>query len=98
MTRQKVKTVPIHLQSKEKIELEKLLNEGNIEKLSNCSDQFFISPIVITVKKDHFIKTALDSKILNQAMHKNKYQLPNIDSLFRKHCQTHRKRQLILHH
>ena len=36
---------------KVKIELEKLLNEGHIEKLTNCSDQFFISPIVITVKR-----------------------------------------------
>ena len=48
---QKGRKVPIHLQPKVKIELEKLLNEGHIEKLNNCSDQFFISPIVITVKK-----------------------------------------------
>ena len=73
--------MPIHLQPKLKIELEKLLNEGHIEKLINCSDQFFISPIVITVKKDKSIKIALDLKILNKAIHKNKYQMPNIDSL-----------------
>ena len=48
---QKGRKVPIHLQPKVKIELEKLLNEGHIEKLNNCSDQFFISPIVITVKR-----------------------------------------------
>ena len=48
---QKGRKVQIHLQPKVKIELEKLLNEGHIEKLNNCSDQFFISPIVITVKK-----------------------------------------------
>ena len=48
---QKGRKVPIHLQPKVKIELEKLLNEGHIEKLNICSDQFFISPIVITVKK-----------------------------------------------
>ena len=59
--------MPIHLQPKVKIKLEKLLNEGHIEKLTNCSDQFFISPIVITVKKDQSIKIALDSKILNKA-------------------------------
>ena len=52
VTHQKGRKVPIHLQPKVKIELEKLLNEGHIEKLTNCSDQFFISPIVITVKKD----------------------------------------------
>ena len=65
-----------------------MLNEGHIEKLTNCSDQFFISPIVITVKKDQSIKIALDSKILIKAVHKNKYQLPNIDSLIQTISQT----------
>ena len=85
---QKGRKVPIHLQPKVKIELEKLLNEEHIEKLDNCSDQFFISPIVITVKKDQSIKIALDSKILNKAIHKNKYQMPNIDSLIQTISQT----------
>ena len=85
---QKGRKVPIHLQLKVKIELEKLLNEGQIEKLNNCSDQFFISPIVITVKKDKSIKIALDSKILNKALHKNKYQMPNIVSLIQTISQT----------
>ena len=71
-----------------KIELEKLINEGHIEKLTNCSDHFFISPIVITVKKDQSIKIALDSKILNKAIHKNKYRMPNIDSLILTISQT----------
>ena len=35
----------------------------------------------ITVKKDKSVKLALDSKVLNKAIHKNKYQMPNIDSL-----------------
>ena len=61
VTHQKGRNVPIHLQPKVKIELEKLLNEIHIEKLTNCSHQFFISPILITVKKDHSIKIALDS-------------------------------------
>ena len=72
--------MPIHLQPKMKIELEKLLNEGHIDKLTNCPDQFFVSPIVITVKKDQSIKITLSSKILIKDIHKNKYQLPNIDS------------------
>ena len=65
-----------------------MLNEGYIEKLSNCSDHFFISPNVITVKKDHSIKIALNSKILNKAIHKNKYQMPTIDSLIKNINQT----------
>ena len=62
-------------------ELERLQTEGHIEKLSSCSDEHFISPIVITVKKDQSIKLALDSKVLNKAIHKNKYQTPNIEML-----------------
>ena len=75
VTHQKERKVPIYLQPKVKIELEKLLNERHIEKLTNCSDQFFISPIVITLKKDQSIKIAIDSKILNKDIHKNKYHL-----------------------
>ena len=51
VTHQKGRKVPIHLQPKVKMELEKLLNEGHIEKLNNCSDQFFISPIFHYSKK-----------------------------------------------
>ena len=51
------------------------------EKTSKCPDKYFISPIVVTVKKDQTIKLALDSKILNKANHKNDYQIPNIDTL-----------------
>ena len=88
VTHQKGSKVPIHLQPKVKIELEKLLNEGHIEKLANCSDQFFISPIVITVKKDQSIKIALDSKNLNKSIHKNEYRMPNIDSLIQTISET----------
>ena len=88
VTHQKGRKVPIHPRPKVKIELEKLLNEGHIENLTNCSDQFFISPIVITVKKGQSVKIALDSKILNKAIHKNKYQMPNIDSLIQLISQT----------
>ena len=50
--------------------------------MQECSDKNFISPNVITVKKDHSKKLVLDSKVLNKAIHKNKYRMPNIDSLF----------------
>ena len=75
------KRVPINLQPRVSEELERLQTEGHIKKLSSCSDEHFISTIVITVKKDQSIKLALDSKVLNKAIHKNKYQMPNIDML-----------------
>ena len=78
---QKGHRVPINLQPRVSAELERLQTEGHIEKRSSCSDEHFISPIVITVKKDQSIKLALDSKVLNKAIHKDKYQMPNIDML-----------------
>ena len=41
----------------------------------------FISPLVITLKHDQSIKLALDSKLLNDAIDKNKYQMQSIDNL-----------------
>ena len=75
---QKGRRVPTNLQDRVNL---KLLEEGHIEQLNNCSDQYFISPIVITVKRDQTIKLALDSQILNNSIHKNKYQMPNIETL-----------------
>ena len=36
---------------------------------------------MITVKKDHSIKLALDAKPINRQLFKNKYQMPNVDEL-----------------
>ena len=49
--------------------------------VDNCSDQYFVSPIVISVKRDQTILLDLDSKILNKFFYKNKYQMPNTDRL-----------------
>ena len=62
-------------------EIDKLLQQGHIEKLTECSDKYFVSPIVITVKKDGSVKLALESSELNKQVHKNKYQMPNIEEL-----------------
>ena len=43
--------------------------------------QIFISPVVITAKHDQSIKLALDSKLLNDAIEKNKYQMQSINNL-----------------
>ena len=40
------------------------------ETLNNCSDQGFISPIFIPVKRNQNIKLALDSIVLNKSIHK----------------------------
>ena len=71
----------MNIQPRVTAELERLQNEGHIEKLSSCSEDHFISPIVITVEKNQSIKLALDSKELNKAIHKNKYEITNIEML-----------------
>ena len=78
---QKGRRVPISLQDKVDKEIHRLMNEGHIVKLQECSDKYFVSPIVITVKKDASIKLALESRELNKQVYKNKYQMPNIDEL-----------------
>ena len=67
---QKGRRVSINLLDKVSDELKKLAEQRHIEKLQERSDKNFISPIVITVKKDKSVKLALDSKILNKAIHK----------------------------
>ena len=55
--------------------------ECHIIKLEKCDDDCFISPIVITRKKDTSIKLALEPKLLNDQIFKNNYQMPNIHEL-----------------
>ena len=62
-------------------ELDKLIQDKQIYKLEKCPDDLFVSPVVITVKKDNSLKIALDSKKLNKAIQKNKYQMQSIDHL-----------------
>ena len=78
---QKGRKVPISLQEKVDAEIDKLLKQGHIEKLTECSDKYFVSTIVITVKNDGSVELALKSRELNKQVHKNKYQMPNIEEL-----------------
>ena len=85
---QKGRRIPIHLQERVKIELNKLIDQQHIIKLEKFSDKQFISPIVITVKKDQTVKLALDSKKIIKFIHKNKNQMPNIDLILDNIAQT----------
>ena len=55
--------------------------EGHIVKLNNFDEDCFISPRVVTRKKDGSIKLALGWKLLKNQIFKNKYQMPNIHEL-----------------
>ena len=77
----KGKRIPIHLLPKVKLCIDQLLRDGHIEKLSRCSEDCFISPIVITAKRDGSIKLALNPKLLNKQIFRNRYQMPNLFEL-----------------
>ena len=85
---QKGRRVPLHLETKVEEELKNLQNNGHITKVEKCSDEFFISPIVITVKKDKSIKLSMDSKTINKSIHKSKYQMHSVDCLVDSIAQT----------
>ena len=67
---QKSRRVPITLQDKVDNEIEKLLKQGHVDNLEECSDENFVSPIVKTVKNDGSVKLAFESKELNKRVHK----------------------------
>ena len=70
-TQHKRKRISLHPIDKVKNLLENLIDEKQIIK---CFEEYFISPVVITVKHEK-IKIALDSKKLNDVIQKIKYQM-----------------------
>ena len=59
-------------------EIKKLIKEGHIVKLDKCTIDQFVSPVVITAKKDGIVKLALDAKPMNSQIYENKFQMPNL--------------------
>ena len=72
----KGRRVPLHLLDSVKTELNRLKSEGHIKKLENCDEDRFISPIVITCKKDKSIKLALDSNFINKQIQRTNFRRP----------------------
>ena len=52
LRQQKGCPIPIHLQPAVGKEIEKLKKNGHIERATNINDNCFVSPAVITVKKN----------------------------------------------
>ena len=77
----KGKRLPIHLLPNVKLCIDQLIKDGHNKKLSRCLENCFISPIVITAKRDGSIKLALNSKLLNNQIFRNRYQKPNLFEL-----------------
>ena len=82
LIQQKGRPIPIHLQQSVGKEINKLMRQGYIEKANNIDENGFVSPAVITVKKDKSVKIALDSRKLKEITIKRKAQMPNMEKLF----------------
>ena len=78
---QKGRPVPIHLQNQVAEEIKRLIKNGYLERATEITEDCFVSPAVITVKKDKSMKIALDSRKLNEATNKKKAQMPNMEEL-----------------
>ena len=78
---QKERRLHLHLLEKVELELDKLIQDKQIVKLEKLPDDLFVSPVVITVKKDKSGKIALYSKKLNKAIQKKKYQMQSSNHL-----------------
>ena len=81
LIQQKGRLIPIHLQQLVEKEINKLMEQGHIEEANNIDENCFVSPAVITVKKDKSVKIALDSRKLNEITIKRKAQMPNMEEL-----------------
>ena len=79
LIQQKGRPIPIHLHPAVGKEIEKLTKKGHIEKATDIDENCFVSPAVITVKKDKTIKIALDSRKLNEITVKRNAQMPNME-------------------
>ena len=76
--KQKARPVPLHLQKDVVRELERLMKSVHLEKVNNVDEDCFVSPVVITVKKDKSVKIALDSRKLNDSCIKMRPHMPGL--------------------
>ena len=76
--------MPIHFQNSVRHELEKLIENGHLEKADGTTEKCFASPAVISIKKYKSVKIDLDSRKLNESCIKRKTAKPNMDELISK--------------
>ena len=62
-------------------ELKRLTKHVYLERATDITEDYFVSPAVTTVKKDKPVKNALHSRKLNEVTVKRKVQMPNMEEL-----------------
>ena len=58
-----------------------MIKSGHLERLETIEEDCFVSPVVITVKKDKTVKIALDARKLNDSCVKKRPHMPNMEEL-----------------
>ena len=59
---QKARPITYHLQEDVKNELNRLIESEHLERLETIEEDCFVSPVVISVKKDESVKIALNAR------------------------------------
>ena len=59
------------------------MKEGHIRRVEKFTDEVFIQPVAVTVKKDKTVQIALDARSLYSAILEEKYQMPNLNNLMK---------------
>ena len=78
---QKARPTPYQLQKDVKNELDRLIKSGHLEQLETVEEDCFVSPVVITVKKEKTVKIAVDARKLNDSCVKKRPHKPNMEEL-----------------
>ena len=78
----------MQLQDYVEAEIDKRFKEGHLRRVQTVSDEVFIQPVAVTVKNDETVQIALDSRSLNIAILKEKYQMLNLDNLMEQVAET----------
>ena len=71
----------MHLQKAVTKQLRRLIDASHLTRINDIKLDNFISPTVVTVKKDSSINLAMDARILNDNTIKRKAQMPNLEEL-----------------
>ena len=79
-TKSQTNTIPSS-ERRKRNELDRLIKSGHLERLETIEDDCFVSPVVITVKKDKTVKIALDARKLNNSCVKKRPHMPNMEEL-----------------
>ena len=58
-----------------------MIEIGYLERATEITEDCFVSPAVLTVKKDKRVKIAPDSRIMNEVAIKGKAQMPYMEEL-----------------